>query len=183
MDATVDTGFRRLSFTRKPDGWVTRLFDNKAFLVFLCLLPSIGLLLVFLTYPLGLGIWLSLTDTTIGQPGQFIGLDNFVDLMDDPVFWMSVTNTIFYTTVATIGKVRAGPVARDAAESPHPFKAFIRAIVLLPWIVPTVLSAIAWWWIYSPQFSIVSYVLVDVLHLRDPPISTSSARPGRRAGR
>ena len=47
-----------------------------------------------------------------------------------------------------------------------PFKAFIRAIVLLPWIVPTVLSSIAWWWIYDPQFSIVSYVVVDVLHLR-----------------
>ena len=47
-----------------------------------------------------------------------------------------------------------------------PFKAFIRAIVLLPWIVPTVLSAIAWWWIYDPQFSIISYVVVNVLHLR-----------------
>ncbi len=47
-----------------------------------------------------------------------------------------------------------------------PFKAILRAIVLLPWIVPTVLSAIAWWWIYDPQFSIVSYVLVNVLHWR-----------------
>src|SRR5882724_4796440 len=102
MDATTaDIGLQRLQFTRKPDGWVTRLFDYKPFLVFLCMLPTIGLLVVFLTYPLGLGIWLSLTDTTIGQPGHFIGLDNFVDLADDPIFWMSVTNTIFYTTVAT----------------------------------------------------------------------------------
>ena len=65
-------------FTRQPDGWLTRLFDYKPFLVVLCMLPTAGLLLVFLTYPLGLGIWLSLTDATIGQPGQFIGLDNFV---------------------------------------------------------------------------------------------------------
>src|SRR3979411_1493424 len=108
MDAIVDVGIRHLRCPRKPDGWVTRLFDNKAFLVFLCLLPSMGLLLVFLTYPLGLGIWLSMTDTTIGQPGQFIGLDNFIDLMDDPIFWMSVSNTIFYTTVATVGKFLLG---------------------------------------------------------------------------
>ena len=77
MDATVDVGVRHLGFVRKPDGWVTRLFDNKSFLVFLCLLPSMGLLVVFLTYPLGLGLWLSMTDTTIGQPGQFIGSRQF----------------------------------------------------------------------------------------------------------
>ena len=47
-----------------------------------------------------------------------------------------------------------------------PFKTFLRAILLVPWIVPTVLSALAFWWIYDPQFSIISYVLVDVLHLR-----------------
>ena len=79
----MGTSHGAYKFTRKPDGWVTRLFDYKPFLVFLCMLPTIGLLVVFLTYPLGLGIWLSLTDTTIGQPGQFIGLDNFVDLMGE----------------------------------------------------------------------------------------------------
>ncbi len=56
MDATTaDVGLQRLTFTRKPDGWVTRMFDYKPFLVFLCMLPTIGLLVVFLTYPLGLG--------------------------------------------------------------------------------------------------------------------------------
>src|SRR5208282_4054452 len=164
MDATVETALR---FVPRPaDGWLTKLFDNKAFLTALCMLPTAGLLLVFLTYPLGLGLWLSLTDTTIGQPGDFIGLDNFVSLAQDPVFWMAVTNTIMYTVVATAGKFLLGLWLALLLNHHIPFKAFIRAIVLLPWIVPTVLSAIAWWWIYSPQFSIVSYVLVDVLHLR-----------------
>ncbi len=164
MDATVETAVR---FTPRPaDGWLTKLFDNKAFLTALCMLPTAGLLLVFLTYPLGLGLWLSLTDTTIGQPGDFIGLDNFVSLAQDPVFWMAVTNTIMYTVVATAGKFLLGLWLALLLNHHIPFKAFIRAIVLLPWIVPTVLSAIAWWWIYSPQFSIISYVLVDLLHLR-----------------
>ena len=122
--------------------------------------------MVFLTYPLGLGVWLALTDTTIGQPGQLIGLDNFISLWNDPIFWMAVWQTIFYTTAATVGKFALGLWLALLLNHHMPFKAFIRAIVLLPWIVPTVLSAIAWWWIYDPQFSIISYVLVDVLHLR-----------------
>src|SRR5580698_4777701 len=166
MDATVEVGLQHVRFVRKPDSWFTQLFDNKPFLVFLCLLPSMGLLVVFLTYPLGLGVWLSLTDTTIGQPGKFIGLDNFIELSDDPIFWMSVTNTIVYTSVATVGKFALGLWLALLLNHHIPFKAFIRAIVLLPWIVPTVLSAIAWWWIYDPQFSIISYLLVNVLHLR-----------------
>ena len=167
MDATVDVSIRHLRQSRKPDNWLERLFDWKPFLVVLCMLPTAGLLLVFLTYPLGLGIWLAFTDTTIGHPGEFIGLDNFVSLWDDSIFWMSVTNTIFYTAVATVGKFALGLWLALLLNHHIPFKAFIRSIVLLPWIVPTVLSAIAWWWIYSPQFSIISYVLVDVLHWRD----------------
>jgi multiple sugar transport system permease protein len=167
MDATVDVSIRHLRQSRKPDNWLARLFDWKPFLVVLCMLPTAGLLLVFLTYPLGLGIWLAFTDTTIGHPGEFIGLDNFVSLWDDSIFWMSVTNTIFYTAVATVGKFALGLWLALLLNHHIPFKAFIRSVVLLPWIVPTVLSAIAWWWIYSPQFSIISYVLVDVLHWRD----------------
>jgi multiple sugar transport system permease protein len=164
MSTTLDTAARWVP--NRTESRLGKLFDNKAFLVALCLLPTAGLLLVFLTYPLGLGLWLSLTDATIGQPGQFIGLDNFVSLSQDPVFWMSVTNTIMYTVVATAGKFLLGLWLALLLNHNIPFKAFIRAIVLLPWIVPTVLSAIAWWWIYDPQFSIVSYVLVNLLHLR-----------------
>jgi len=165
MDAT--TGELTLEWKpRRQHSRIGRLFDSKPFLVALCLLPTVGLLVVFLTYPLGLGLWLSMTDTTIGQSGDYIGLDNFISLFSDPVFWGAVWFTIFYTAVATVGKFLLGLWLALLLNNHIPFKAFIRAIVLLPWIVPTVLSAIAWWWIYDPQFSIVSFVLVDVLHWR-----------------
>ncbi len=164
MDATV---YPSKLIARRPEGWLARLFDNTAFLATICMLPTAGLLLVFLTYPLGLGLWLSLTDTTIGERGSFIGLENFASLWDDPVFWLSVFNTLFYTTVATAGKFLLGLWLALLLNNNMPFKAFLRAIILVPWIVPTVLSAIAWWWIYSPQFSIISYIFVDVLHWRD----------------
>ncbi|WP_353181167.1 carbohydrate ABC transporter permease [Bosea sp. (in: a-proteobacteria)] len=147
--------------------WLVRLFDYKPFLIFLCLLPAAGFLLVFLSYPLGLGIWLAFTDTRIGRVGQFIGFENFESLWYDRVFITSVWNTLLYTGVATAGKFALGLWLALLLNNHLPFKSLLRAIILVPWIVPTVLSAIAFWWIYDPQFSIISYVLVDVLGWRD----------------
>jgi multiple sugar transport system permease protein len=152
--------------TVRRSGPLARLFDWKPFLILICMLPCAALLLTFLTYPLGLGVWLAFTDAQIGQPGEFVGLFNYQMLWEDNVFWLVVFNTIFYTTVATIGKFALGLWLALLLNNSLPFKSFIRAIVLIPWIVPTVLSAIAFWWIYDPQFSIVSYLLVDVLHWR-----------------
>lgn len=148
-------------------GWLTRLFDYKPFLVFICLLPALGLLLVFLSYPLGLGVWLAFTDTRIGRAGYFIGFENFQSLWHDPVFITSVWNTLLYTSVATIGKFALGLWLALLLNNHLPFKSLLRALILVPWIVPTVLSAIAFWWIYDPQFSIISYILVDVLGWRE----------------
>ena len=157
----------RLGVPRHEHGWLARALDSKPVLIFLCLLPALGILILFLTYPLGLGVWLAFTDATIGRPGQFVGLDNYVWLFSDPVFRLAVFNTLFYTILATIGKFALGLWLALLLNNNLPFKSFLRAILLVPWIVPTVLSALAFWWIYDPQFSIISYVLVDVLGWRD----------------
>ena len=156
----------RVVATRQPN-WIARLFDYKPFLIVMCLTPALGLLGVFLTYPLGLGVWLAFTDTTIGKRGVFVGFENFQYLLTDPLWWGAVFYSVFYTAVATFGKFALGFWLALLLNNHFPLKSLLRAIVLLPWIVPTVLSSIAWWWIYSPQFSILSYVIVDVLHLRD----------------
>lgn len=147
--------------------WLTRALDNRRVLIVLFMIPAGGLLLLFLTYPLGLGIWLAFTDSTIGRPGEYVGLWNYESLFADSVFWLSVTNTIGYTVLATVGKFALGLWLALLLNHTLPFKAFIRSIILVPFIVPTVLSAIAFWWIYDPQFSIISYVLVDVLGWRE----------------
>ena len=144
------------------DTWLIRLFDHRGFLAALCLFPALALLLVFLTYPLGLGMYLAFTDTKIGRAGVWVGLENFESLWDDRIFWLSVTNTLFYTAVATVGKFGLGLWLALLLNQNIPFKSLVRAIVLVPWIVPTVLSAIAFWWIYDPQFSIISYVLKNM---------------------
>ncbi len=178
MTATVDvTDWAR----RTPEqSWLVRLFDYKPFLVFVCLLPAVGLLTVFLTYPLGLGIWLAFTDTTIGRDGRWVGLENFEYLMEDRIFWQAVFYSVFYTSVATVLKFGLGLWLALLLNNHLPFKSILRAIILMPWIVPTVLSAIAFWWLYDPQFSIISYVLVDALGVRDTYIDfLGSAWPAR----
>jgi multiple sugar transport system permease protein len=147
---------------RRGAGWrrlAAVVADSRDLLGWLFLLPAAALLLVFLLYPLGLGLWLGLTNATLGDPGEFIGLDNFWTLFSDDVYWLSVFNTIIYTVIASVAKFMLGLWLAMLLNEHMPFKAFIRAIVLLPWIVPTVLSAIAFWWIYDSQFSIISWAL------------------------
>jgi multiple sugar transport system permease protein len=124
------------------------------------MVPAITILVLFLAYPLALGFWLGMTDTKIGGAGRYIGFGNFVSLSKDSVFWLSVFNTIFYTVAASIIKFAIGLYLALLLNERLPFKSIIRAIVLLPFVVPTVLSAIAFWWIYDSQFSIISWVLI-----------------------
>jgi multiple sugar transport system permease protein len=167
----IATATPHWSKARPRPNALQRLFDNKAFLVVACLFPAFALLGVFLTYPLGLGIWLAFTDQTIGRSGVFVGFENFEYLLTDPIFWGAVFFSVFYTGVATIGKFALGLWLALLLNQHLPLKSLIRAIILLPWIVPTVLSAIAFWWMFDPQFSIISYVFVDVLGWRETNIN------------
>ena len=135
------------------------LWNNKNFLGFLFMLPAAAFLLLFLVYPLGLGIWLSFTDAKIGTPGKFVGLENYEWIIGDHKFQTAVFFTIFYTLVASIIKFAVGLYLAILLNENLPFKALIRAFVLIPFIVPTVLSAIAFWWIFDPQFSVISWSL------------------------
>jgi len=136
-----------------------RLLDNRNVLGLLFMLPTAVLLLMFLTYPLGLGVWLGFTDARIGRPGQWIGLENFQSLFDDSLARLSLFNTLFYTVIASVVKFALGLWLALLLNRRLPGKAFLRAVVLLPFIVPTALSAIAFWWIYDAQFSVVSWAL------------------------
>jgi multiple sugar transport system permease protein len=138
----------------------SRALESRNFLGVMFMLPAVAILVLFLAYPLALGFYLGTTDTKIGGAGRFIGLDNFVSLAKDSVFWLSVFNTIFYTVTASVVKFAVGLYLALLLNERLPFKSMLRAIVLLPFVVPTVLSAIAFWWIYDSQFSIISWVLI-----------------------
>jgi multiple sugar transport system permease protein len=136
-----------------------RLKVDRDWLGFWFMLPAAAFLILFLAYPLGLGIWISFTDARIGRAGVFVGLENYLWLWDDAVFWLAVFNTLLYTGVASAIKFGVGLYLALLLNENLPFKAIFRSIVLIPFIVPTVLSAIAFWWLFDAQFSILSWTL------------------------
>ncbi len=141
---------------------LARALDHRGVLGALFMLPAAALLLLFLTYPLGLGTYLGFTDAKIGRAGQWVGFENFVYLAGDAVTQLALFNTLFYTIVACVIKFVLGLWLALLLNKHIPFKAAIRAVVLLPFIVPTALSAIAFWWIYDSQFSILSWGLLKL---------------------
>jgi len=124
------------------------------------MLPAAVLLLLFLTYPLGLGTYLGFTDAKVGRSGEWVGLENYEYLWGDAVTRLALFNTLFYTAVASVFKFFLGLWLAILLNRNIRFKTFFRAVILLPYIVPTALSAIAFWWIYDSQFSIISWALM-----------------------
>jgi len=139
-----------------------RIQNSRNALGMIFMLPAAVLLLLFLTYPLGLGVWLGFTDAKIGRAGEFVGLENYEFLWGDSVTRLALFNTIFYTAVASVLKFLLGLWLAMLLNRHLPFKTALRAVVLLPWIVPTALSAIAFWWIYDSQFSVISWILMKL---------------------
>ena len=150
----------------RRQSWLERLQNSRNGLGLAFMLPAASLLLLFLSYPLGLGVWLGFTDAKIGRGGMFVGLENYEFLFGDSVARLALFNTIFYTTLASILKFLLGLWLALLLNRSLRLTTFLRAVVLLPWIVPTALSAIAFWWIFDSQFSIISWVLTEARHHR-----------------
>jgi multiple sugar transport system permease protein len=147
---------------QQPPSILERFQNHKNALGWTFMVPTVLLLLVFLTYPLGLGTWLGFTDAKIGRSGAWIGLENFKFLVTDSVTRLALFNTLFYTAVASVAKFGLGLWLALLLNKRLPLQSFFRAVVLLPWIVPTALSAIAFWWIFDAQFSIISWALMKM---------------------
>ncbi len=141
---------------------LARISENRHVLGGLMVGPAIILLAVFLAYPFALGVWLSLTDSTIAHPGKFVGLANFVYLIGDPVFRLVAFNTALYTGVAVFFKLVLGFSLALLVNREFWGKRFVRAAMLLPWIVPTSLSALVFYWLYDATFSVITWTLRQV---------------------
>ncbi|MFM7801103.1 MAG: carbohydrate ABC transporter permease [Limnohabitans sp.] len=139
-----------------------KLQNSRNGLGLLFMAPATVLLVLFLTYPLGLGVWLGFTDTKIGRGGEFIGLENYAFLWEDSVTRLALFNTLFYTFIASVLKFFLGLWLAVLLNERLPFKTFFRSVILLPYIVPTALSALAFWWLYDAQFSVISWVLIQL---------------------
>src|SRR4029077_14168011 len=119
----------------------------------------IAFLVALVGYPFFYGIWISLQNRPVAQPGVFVGFANFIADWHDSVFRQVVLNTFVYTIAATLLKMVGGLALALVVNQDFRFKNLTGALLLLPFIVPTVLSTIAWQWILDPAFSVINWVL------------------------
>jgi multiple sugar transport system permease protein len=119
-------------------------------------------MVVLLAYPFVLAVWISLTDRVLGEPGKFIGLGNYLKLLQDPLFRQTVWNSFIYTISTVFLKMLLGIVLALLLNQEMPARNIIRGALLLPWIVPTSLSVLTWLWMFDSLFSVVNYILLGL---------------------
>ncbi|HEY4167892.1 MAG TPA: sugar ABC transporter permease [Reyranella sp.] len=139
-----------------------RKLEDERWLAMALLSPTAVLLGLFIAYPFVEGIFLALSDARVGDPGHFVGLKNFEKLWDDGIFWTSVGNTFWYTAVTTVFKLALGLWLAMLLNRHFKGKALVRAFILLPFIIPTVLSTFAWKWMFDPTFSVINWTLFNL---------------------
>jgi multiple sugar transport system permease protein len=137
------------------------VIERESVFSWLILTPPVLFLLAFLGYPFFYGVYLSFFRREVAGPPIFVGFGNFVTLMNDPIFWQSVGNTVKFTGAATVLKAFGGLGMALVMNQNFKFKAITRALLLLPFIVPTVLSTVAWQWIFDPGMGLFNRLLVE----------------------
>lgn len=135
--------------------------DREATLGYVLVAPVVIILLGLVAYPLVYAVQLSLMDHTIGGQGKFVGLQTILGLWDNAIYRQTIRNTLIFTAGATVLKLVMGLGVALLINEEFPGRKLVRAAILLPWIVPTVLSGMAWQWMFTPNFSVINWILVN----------------------
>jgi len=144
---------------RAQMGPIATALEDQRILGFVLLTPALILILVFIAYPFVLGIWMSLTDKLVGTSGNFVGLANYTRLLDSDIFRTAAWNTLFFTFMATVFKAALGMWLALLLNRKFRLQRITRSAVLLPFIVPTVLSTLAWLWMFDATFSVFNWTM------------------------
>ncbi len=143
-----------------PRGFATFL-QREATLGYLLVLPALLLLAGLVAYPFTIALWLSVTDSVVGRAGRFVGLQNFVSLfMTDEIFRRTLRNSFVFTGSAVLVKTVLGIGLALLLAQDLRFKKLIRGAVLLPWVIPTALSTLGWWWMFDSLYSVINWSLL-----------------------
>jgi multiple sugar transport system permease protein len=139
------------------------LADREGLLAPLFLLPAIVYIIALVAVPFFLAIAFSLTDVTAGDPSlDWVGLQNFKDIFDDPIFWRSLRNTVVFTAITMAFTIVIAKALAMILIADFRFKRLIRFFVLLPWVTPIALAAIAWLWMLDSVYSPIDWTLLQL---------------------
>jgi multiple sugar transport system permease protein len=115
-----------------------------------------------------MAIYFSLSDYWVGSPGGFIGLANYREILGNDVFRQTVQNSFVFTALALSGKIVLGVWLALLLSRDLRFKRLIRGAVLLPFVIPTALSTLGWWWMFDSLYSVVNWTAIR-LGIISPP--------------
>ncbi len=142
---------------------LAELFGRDYRLGFLFVLPIVVLVLALIAYPFGYAIYLSMTRKYVGVPPVFVGLDNYVKLAGDGFFRRALANSFVFTFASVAVKLVLGMAMALVLTSGIRFRSFFTGVLLIPWVAPTVVSALNFYWIYDYSLGVLNHLLVRVL--------------------
>ena len=131
--------------------------------------PSVLLICSLLVYPVLYGVWLSLFKKHSFFPDQrFVGLANYIYLMRDSDFWMSVWYGSVYSVSTIVLQVVIGVIAALVVNESFKGRNFVRGVILFPYVIPTVVAIVLWKWLLNDQFGLVNYLLTAMGIMEEP---------------
>lgn len=147
----------RLRFPRRGRS----LFRDERRLGAAMVAPSLAVIAVVAAYPICYAIWLSLNEYSVITPGlsRFVGLDNYIDALGSSDFWGAWTTTIVFTVVSVTLELIIGLAMALVMHEAFRGRALLRAVVLVPWAILTVVTAITWRTIFEPELGFVNSML------------------------
>ena len=112
-------------------------------------------------WPLLRTVWFSLTDAQFaGGAFSFIGLKNYRWLLTDPDWWRALSNTLLFATISVALETALGILLALVLDAGFRGRALVRAAIIIPWAIPTMVSAKIWGWMLHDQFGIVNRLLL-----------------------
>jgi len=145
----------------KPASRVRFILDRRDVLGSIMVAPAILYVLLLVCVPFLMAVYYSLSAYTIYDPSwSFVGLSNFEDIIEDPVFRQTLYNTFIFTFGSqTLGLI-LGKFGALLLLRPFPGRKFVRAMIILPWVVPVALAAVAWQWMFDSLYSVINWTLI-----------------------
>jgi trehalose/maltose transport system permease protein len=151
----------------------------------LFLSPMLVVLALVAGWPLIRTIYFSFTDATLTNLSnyRFIGFDNFLEYYEgewygviaDPQWWRAVYNTVWFTVVSVSFELVLGMIIALTLNAAFPGRGMLRAAILIPWAIPTIVSAKMWGWMLHDQFGILNEILMTINIISAPVAWTASS--------
>jgi ABC-type sugar transport system permease subunit len=153
-----------LGVTRPRDG-LARVLGPDYRLGYLFVTPIAVAVLALVAYPFCYAVYLSLTHKLVGMPPIFVGLENYIRLYDDGFFRRAVYNSFLFTFGSVGFKLVLGMLMALVLMSKIRWRSFWTGVLLIPWVAPTVVSALNFLWIFDGSLGVLNYLLVKVFHI------------------